>query len=472
MSTYFENGISYNTTTRAVIYSDAQKTGKQGTDGKQLTTESDPATLVTSAPWAYWGDNNDEPALITDDIKNCGVLSAGVEAEARLAVGKCIDPFLLVDKKPDGTEELEWVGDSEILDFLEANESYQYSYSNIYNLLGYGPSATQFILNRGRDKINRFEATDIYKARFQKRDENGVINNMYLCGDWAAAPSQPDGSKIKTIPLLRERYELQQLQESTKGYEFAVLHRLLKNGAAYYPTPPHRSSKAWVSISRSIPNIKMAMNKNQMIIKYLVTIADTYWKRIHKKWDTYPPAKRDEEIKKVHDSINKWLTGELNAGKSIIAGKGYDPTSQQFVDDITILVIDDKMKDGKMLPDGAAADKQILFSMFFNPAIWGGNLLGDGASGGAGSGSDIREATLVLMNLLNPEREMNLKIFNLVKNFNGWRRLEVERDVFATTAAPQNNQRSKKIKPRLVFRYSSAILTTLDQGGSQKPVTN
>ena len=98
----------------------------------------------------------------------CGVLSAGIESEARLAVGKSIDPFLLVDKAQDGTEKLEWVSDAEVNDFLEANESYEHAYRNVYNLLGYGLGATQFLLNANRDKINRIRATDIYQARLAK----------------------------------------------------------------------------------------------------------------------------------------------------------------------------------------------------------------------------------------------------------------------------------------------------------------
>ncbi len=145
-----------------------------------------------------------------------------------------------------------------------------------------------------------------------------------------------------------------------------------------------------------------------------------------------------------------------------------------MVDDITITVIDDKIKDGKMLPDNAAADKQILFSMFFNPAIWGGNLLGDGASGGAGSGSDIREATLVLLMLLHPERMQNLTTFNLIKKYNGWsERLEKPRKkIFAINDPNPPSGGAGIIIPRLVFRYSSSILTTLDTGKSTKPITN
>jgi hypothetical protein len=464
MSLIVHDEIGFGTVTKAAFY----------TDGGNFSRPADIPAYSSSAIWSPWGEDNLEPNLIANDIENCPVLSAGIETEARLAVGKSLDPFLLVDKDQDGNETLEWVSDAQVNDWLEDNNNYEFSYRNIYNMLGYGLGASQFILSKDRKYINRIAATNIYTGRLEKKNKFGDIQNLYLCADWENAPTAFDADKIKRVPLLREGYELQDLEESKNGKEFAILHRLIRNGRGYYPQPLHRSAKAWVKISRSVPGFKNALNANQMSIKYIILIADTYWKRIHKTWDTYTPEKRKEIIDERYREINDFLTGELNAGKSILAGKYYDPYSKEYVDDITITVVDDKMKEGKMLPDSAAADKQILFSMFFNPAIWGGNLLGDGASGGAGSGSDIREATLVLLMLLHPERANNLKIFNLVKKYNGWsKRLEKERDFFAVSNQGNNALMSKKkITPRLVFRYSSSVLTTLDTGKSTKPLTN
>jgi hypothetical protein len=468
-STIIKDGIGYHVGLKAAFY----------TDGKVLTGTPPKPIYISSAPWAYWGLDNQEPQEIADDILNTPVLSAAVKATARLAVGKGLDPFLLTNKKADGTEELEYVDDPEVNDWLEDNQHFLYSYNNIRNQVGYGWSATQFVLNKKFDKINRIRATDVATARLEKMDSQGFIPNMYLCGDWRLAPIAYDSNKMRKIPLLRETYELQDLQESSSlsGLaEFGILHRLLENGKLYYPTPAHRSSKAWVKISRSIPTIKNAINQNQMHIKYLIHIAPTYWERVNPEWKSpsYTSQQKLAFMAEKYDDISSFLTGEQNAGKTIISGKYMDPFTKALINDIDIEVIDDKLKDGKMLPDSAAADKQILFSMMFNPAIWGGNLLGDGASGGAGSGSDIREATLVLMMLLNPERMSNLRTLDIVKRFNGWsKRLEIKRDVFAVSNNGSNTAAlsKKSINPRLVFRYSSSILTTLDTGKSTAPTT-
>jgi hypothetical protein len=209
--------------------------------------------------------------------------------------------------------------------------------------------------------------------------------------------------------------------------------------------------------------MKEALHKNQMSIKYVVIISEHYWTKNFNDFKKKSIEEQKKIVAEKYQEIEKWLVGETNAGKSIISGSWFDARSKEYVPDIQITVLDEKWKDGKMLPDNAAADKQILFSMFFNPAIWGGNLLGDGASGGAGSGSDIREAYLVQLMLMQAERIMNVEVFNIVKHFNGWAdRLEVAREITAADGT------KKTITPSLVFRYKTGILTTLDTGGSTK----
>jgi len=457
MTLIIKDGIGYGVNTGAAFYSDARP------DGSKISATKDTSTSVGSSTWADWGTDNKDPIRMADDIENSGVLSAGIHSKVRMALGKGIEPFLLLSVDHEGNEELEHIVDADIQGWLEKNNSYQYSYKTIYNLLGYGWSATQMILSKDRTQINRIFATDVFDARLKKREPaTGIIKEMFLHSDWSDVSSDSDNNLVR-VEVLREDYELQDLETRTSKHEFAILHRMLHNGRQYYPRPLWKAAQAWVKVSRAVPEFKKAMHKNQMTIKYLITVADTYWKREHRGWDTYNPEQRKKTINDKYDEINKFLVGEQAQGKSIICGKYTDPYTKQVVPDIEIEVIDDKMKEGRLLPDSAAADKQILFSMFFNPAIWGGNLLGDGASGGAGSGSDIREAFAVQIMLMHAERMLNCKVFDLVKHINGWaKKYETPRDHKLKSGA------TKKITPRLVFRYKSGLITTLDTGKSTK----
>jgi hypothetical protein len=439
MSVIVKDGVGFGTGSSAAFYTDVKS--------KKFAPLPDVVNLA-QAQWAAWGDDNEEPLRMCEDIENNGVLSAGILSKVRMAIGNGIFPAMLTGIDSEGNEQLEWVQDLEINRWLELNKSFMYSYTNIYNLLAYGWGSTQIILNNDRDYINRIKATDVVTARLEKKDlKTAQIQNLYLCADYTAMGSyNPD--KMQKIPVLQEGYEMDNLQNLKSGHEFAILHRLLTNGKQYYPRPLWKAAQAWVNISRSIPAMKEALHKNQMSIKYVVLISDSFWERTYQGFRDKSDDDRKKIINDKYNEIDTWLTGEKANGKSIITGSWYDPVAKMLMPDIQINVIDEKWKDGKMLPDNAAADKQILFSMFFNPAIWGGNLLGDGASGGAGSGSDIREAFIVQLMLMQAERVMNLDVLTLVKYYNGWAdRLESEGKF-------------------LVFRYKTGILTTLDTGGS------
>ena len=187
MTLIIKEGIGYGVNTGAVFYSDAKP------DGSKISATEDTSTSVGSSTWADWGTDNQDPIRMADDIENSGVLSAGIHSKVRMALGKGIEPFLLLNVDQEGNEELEHIVDADIQGWLEKNNSYQYSYKTIYNLLGYGWSATQMILSRDRKQINRIFATDVFDARLKKREPaTGIIKEMFLHADWSSVASASD----------------------------------------------------------------------------------------------------------------------------------------------------------------------------------------------------------------------------------------------------------------------------------------
>lgn len=468
MSVITKEGIGYSTRTKAayILPSGA------GADGKKFSTPV-ARDINLSRAYADWGSNNDLPVKMAKDIEECGVLSAALDAKARIAVGKGPLPFLLVNVDKEGKEDLEFVDDPEIHDWLELNDSFGYSINSMYDRCAYGWSPLQLLLSRNRKKINRIKRTDVVTARLEKKDKvTGLINNLYLSADWECNPPV-DSDQVKKIPILEEGGEFFDLQERTGGYEFAIINRQLRNGRGYYPPPLWYSAKRWVDIAKGVPAMKTAMFNNQMTIKYLVTISARYWTRIHTQWDTYTPEKKKEIMDAKLDEIDKYLAGSENQYKSIFSQSYIDPVTKTEIPDIKIEVLDDKVKDGKLLPDSAAANSEILFAIMINPALMGAGQPGGPYSQNAG-GSNIRESYLTQVMLLEWERRDNARIFNIIKQFNGWsERLEVERpsvSMAVTPDAPPTGApgTEKKMKPRLVFRYPSGVLTTLDTGKSTK----
>lgn len=445
MSITISGEIGYSNRTKAAFLI---PTGGQA-DGKRITVPAE-KDINSSQPWAYWGTNNDLPIKMAKDIEEVGVLTAGLDGKARIAVGKGPAPFLLANVDTDGKEELEYVNDSEINDWFELNDTFNYSYLGSYDHFAYGWTPTQLLLSRDRKKINRIKRTDSVTARLEKRSKtSGLIENIYLNWDWECNNSFPS-EYIKKIPVLEEGAEFFDIIERSSGYEFAIINRQLRNGKQYYPPPLWYSTKKWVDIAKAIPAMKMAMFNNQMTIKYVVTISQNYWTRIHKQWASFTTQQRQDIIDAKLDEIDKYLSGNENQYKSIFANSYVDPVTKTETADIKIDVLDDKVKDGKLLPDGSAATSEILFALMINPALFGAGAP-DGAYSKNPGGSNIREEYMKQIMMLESERRMNARPLNVVKHYNGWaKRLETN-------------------GKRLVFRYPSGLLTTLDTGKSTKP---
>jgi hypothetical protein len=430
----------------------------EGISGMSSSPDGKAATIAPiynetdSAPWSLWGANNLLPNEMLDDLDNCSVLNSGIDTKARIAISKGIRPFKLINVDPaTGEEQLEYVNDPEINDFMELNDDYGYALGITSDGLRFGMDHTQIILNKGRDKINRIIRTDVTTMRLEKADKaSGIIKHTYLCSEWDKRGAYHTDF-IKKIPLLQIGNEWASLQERNSGYEFAVVNRYLSNNKFYYSLPLWWAARLWVKIAREIPIMKAAAFKNQMSLKYIVSISSTYWNNNVPGYSTMSDIEKKAARDLKLNEIDLYLVGSDNAHKSIFATTYVDPYTQKEIKDIQIECLDDKMKDGKMLPDSAAADKQIMFAIEMNPALNGQNLLSDGASGGGGSGSDIREAYLVQVMLNEFERRKAAKVFNLVKRMNGW-----------------YGRYDAKGTP-LIFRYPTNILTTLDTGKSTKP---
>ncbi|MBV9989378.1 MAG: hypothetical protein JO301_16990 [Chitinophagaceae bacterium] len=448
-------------------------------DGQLFSAPPDICTDYSSAIYSRWGADNCLPLEMADHIENCGVLNAALDAKARIAVGKGFQPFLRTNITQDGKEELEHVSDPEIQDWLEDNNFFDVAMDLSFDRNGYGWSPGSLILNKERTRINRVRRIDVVKARLQKMEriaKGNTINSLILCNDWKKVTTPLfDKDKMTQIPALREGYELQDLIERAAGSnttEYAFFNRSLRNGRDYYPMPLWYAARNWVKVARSVPAFKNAMFTNQITIKYVITISDKYWETVYEDWDdddTYDDAKRQKIREEKYDEIDKWLTGEDKAYKSLSCGSYWDEVAQKEVPFIHIETIDDKVKDGKLLPESSAANSEILFAIAMNPALIGAGQPGGPYSNNAG-GSNIRESYLIQLMLLEAERKENSNILNLVKRFNGWdKRLQVERTVSSTyTTGNTAVITQKKITPRLVFRCVSGLLTTLDTGNSTK----
>lgn len=464
MAVIIKNGIGVSTRSGALMMT--KGVASIGEDGALF--KAPPIANQSGAEWSPWGDNNLLPVEMADHIENCGVLNAALDAKARIGVGKGLQPFLLMNVTNDGKEELDWVSDAEIQDWMEANDLFDFAFDSSYDVNAFGWSCATVIQHKSRSHITRIKRKDIVGVRLQKKKANGFIENIYECNDWKQAGNAFDNTKMISLPALKEGYEAEDLMARKSDYEFAILNRRLRNGRGYYPLPLWYAARAWVKVARSIPAMKNSMFQNQMTLKYVINISEKYWSDHYEGFEDMKPEAQLAIQQAKYDEIEEYLVGEDKQYKTLISGTWFDTVNQKHVPYIDIQVLDDKVKDGKLLPDSSAANSEILFALMMNPALIGAGQPGGPYSNNAG-GSNIRESYLVQLMIMEAERRMNTRYMNIIKQVNGWgKRLEKKTSYIVPANGSVYAPRTKEITPRLVFRYPSGLLTTLDTGKSTK----
>jgi hypothetical protein len=427
-------------------------------DGEQQTSLARPGSFAAPTPGtdnilgriAMWGTNNLLPQEMAADIEAVGALQAGIEAKARIGLGKGPTVAKIVGFDKSGYEIVEWPQDNEIADWLEMNRAFEYSLDTMKDLLRMGNAPAQLLLSPDRSRLWGFKRQDPCQCRMEKIDsKTRRVEHVYMSGDWSQYGTTGDvqvkDEHTDKVPLLDRSYPLLDLMNRKSGNTFMVWQQYGLTGRSYYSPSPWYAAKKWVNNAKSVPALKEAISKNQMSLKYQLNIHAKFW-------DLFDPTYKgatDEEKKIIKDkfyaSVDECLMGDKNAGKSIWSTQVYDEMAGKMVNAVEVIVLDDKLKDGKLLLDSAAANIEILLPLMINAALLGVDMPGGGAySGGSGSGSNIREAFLVQVMLGEAERRINNTVFAIAKKLNGW-------------------------DPSYVIRYPNQILTTLNTGANTQP---
>ncbi len=424
------------------------------TDTTKKFTEPAPKDKNSSEgkKWASWGNNNRRPSEYAAYFRNTGVLSGGIDIIARIAMGQGVLPVQVISTTADGTEELKTIVDPEITTWLTNNNVGAFCYATIMDVIKSGHCFSQLVTNGDRDKINRIKRTDPSKCRFGKYNAKGKIELLYLSNRWGDGATTVDNNIVKSIPLMDRDTPLLDLLKDDGSIrelpvEFAISSNYPLFDSDYYVDAPWWCGRQWANIAMKVPEMKSVMFNNQMTIKYFITVDNQYWSTRWPGWGGFTDEQKNAHRKRALRELDDFLSGNQNAYKSLISGSRSVPDSDKTIPFIQITALDDKIKDGKLLPDSAAANSELLFTLILNPSLLGVDMPGGMYSGGKG-GSNIREAFLAQLLIRELERSFVVKPLMVVAKVNGW---------------------SDKY-PGFTFRFPNHYLTTLDSGKNAETI--
>lgn len=306
----------------------------------------------------------------------------------------------------------------DIRTFFKNNKINKFFYSKITDLSMFQIAFTEHVLSMNKNEIVRVKSHKAAHCRFAPQDKSGVIPYVVINTDW----KNYDPKYSVKIPFIDKDVmtgeEIKAYCKEKEFYSFMTVTVYPFVDENYYPkTDWHAVDRSgWMEVANSIPELKKYIYENQMHVKFMVYVSDYYFESFYKEeWDEFDSDKRQKMREELSKSIDDYLSGNKNAGKSIVSPIFEE--NGKFVEGIKVIAIDDKLKDSAHLPDASASNTEILFAIGVDPVIIG--VLNAGTGAGR-SGSDKREAYTILGANLTPRRHYTVDDFELWQEYNGW----------------------------------------------------
>lgn len=400
---------------------------------------------------AFWGQNNDFPDTLNKEIEASSIIPSTLDFKTRMLNGLGIEYgyYEIIDNEEVFTK----IRDKEIQDFFWKTNINRYTLKAADDLYKFYNVFPEMVFSVDKKKITSLLAQEANFCRWEKQDKKGFIKNCFIKTNWKDKPSDfEDASKVPVIDIYTHSTE-----EIKQGKSFKYIFPLsIPSGKIYYQTAPWYSiiKSGWLDVAKAIPMFKKALMKNQISAKYLIKIPEHYWKWAYKKtgeeegWDSFSQDKKKQLMEETLEKFEDFLSGNENAGKSIMTHFKFDEATKKEIPSWDIVPIENKLKDGAYIEDSQEASSHILYSLGVPSALLGN---APGKSGqGAGSGSDVRELANFYLTLNHSYETLILEPLRFIAEYNGW---------------------NARFGQTLEFRFKKAFLQTKDEVTPKKRET-
>ena len=375
-----------------------------------------------------WGETNDLPQQLIKQAFRNNVLASNLDFNARISYGDTVQ----VVRKVIENNEIKYIPVLE----TEAQEIYDFLKDNNYPLLHQEithdvtllhNAFVELIMNKPCTKIVQIRHKEAAYSRLSVM-KAGVSELHGYCADWSKVSDNP----VFATPLLDYDNPLWDLKvkmgkkpNNTGKTTNLKMPRHIMHIAPPAPGKFYYQKAYWWSIFEShwfdfacaIPEFKMNLMKNQMVLKYHVQIRKGYYDDMFRNEGITDPKKMVARKTEFYQQMEDFLSGKENAGKNLVTDIDYNQINKGVeIQDIKITPIESFIKGGEYIEDSEEASNAICYAMGVHPSL-------QGASPGKGktiNGTEARELFIIKQALTKPIRDLLLQPLYLVKEINGW----------------------------------------------------
>lgn len=403
------------------------------TDDNKVTVS--PKGKSKEIPVYPWGVDNDLPdKLIKYAFKN-NIVASNLEFNGNMGHGETAIPVRQsIDdstgkvtniplQRSDTNKEIK-----EIFDFIDDNNYPLIQQELVADLSLLHNAFVEFIFNKPGTKIVQMRFKEAAFSRLSVMNSNGEIEYHCYSAKWAG-DTQDD---VVLTPLLDYDNPLHDLKvrmgfkpgldgkkKKVDDRRFIMHIGKPSPGKFYYQKAYWWSifESHWYDLSCAIPEFKMNLISNQMVIKYHIQIRKGFFDDLYKNEGITDKKKQAERQKQFYQQLEDFLSGKENAGKNLASEIDYGSFEKNIKkSDIKITPIESFIKGGEYIEDSEEASNAICYAMGVHPSL-------QGASPGKSkniNGTEARELFIIKQSLMKPVRELLIQPLKIVKAINGW----------------------------------------------------
>jgi len=367
---------------------------------------------------APWGSDNNAPKNIIDKVDKSEVVGSNLLFNTQSAYGMGPKPYkrILENGKVKEYQEL---FEGQEAEFFEDNDVGLYFLEQLNDMNYFWNTFPEIVLNEQRNKIVSLQSKEAAFSRWTKADAKGSVKHVYST-KW---PSPRAGEYTVTEVLNEFNPYSDLIIRSSKDSNFIYPVYMPSPGRPYYSNAPWWSifNSGYYDHSVSVPQLKNAILKNKLGIKFIIYVSDKYFSNIFEKEgiDSNNKEATRARIEQEKANFTNFLTGSAGVAKSLMALKRtlQTATGSKEEKDIEIEEIKNDLSGGELIPDMEEVNNVICYAMGVHPSLVGAV---PGKNKGGFSGSDKRELFLIKQALTRPLVDRILRPFNLIKRFNKW----------------------------------------------------
>lgn len=336
----------------------------------------------------------------------------------------------------------------EIFEFIENNDYSLIRHEIANDLAIFYDSYVEYLFDSNNPpKLVQIKSKEATCSRISKIDEKTGKSEWH---GYSAEWHKGSPEDVIATPLLDRQSSLRDMKirmgklpnkdgknEIVKERNFIHNIRINTPGRFYYSRPYWWSvfASGWYDFSSAIPVYKKALIKNQMTLRYIIYIKDTFWDKLYKAKNLTTDEEKVQCREEFLKEMNDFLAGEENAGKAFVAEFRYDKIKGFEDKDIIISALTNQQIGGEYIEDSEEVSNTICYAMGVHPSIIG-------SSPGKGkniNGTEARELFTIEQALMKMYQDATLEPLYFAKAINDW-----PKDIY--------------------FSITNCQLTTLDQG--------